>query len=61
MRIERDGPVTTVIIDRPEVRNAVDRPTAEALATLFSLSSATRMRESLFCGARAGRFAPAPI
>ena len=32
VRVERNGPVTTVIIDRPEVRNAVDRPTAEALA-----------------------------
>jgi enoyl-CoA hydratase len=30
-----DGPVAIVTIDRPEVRNAVDRPTAEALATAF--------------------------
>jgi len=35
VRIERDGPVTTVILDRPQVRNAVDRPTAEALASAF--------------------------
>jgi len=35
VRIERDGPVTTVILSRPEVRNAVDRPTAEALAAAF--------------------------
>jgi enoyl-CoA hydratase len=35
VRVERDGPVTTVIIDRPEVRNAVDRPTAAALAEAF--------------------------
>lgn len=35
VRIERKGPVTTVIIDRPERRNAVDRPTAEALADAF--------------------------
>ncbi len=35
VRIDRDGPVTTVTIDRPEVRNAVDRPTAEALADAF--------------------------
>jgi enoyl-CoA hydratase len=33
--IERSGPVTTVIIDRPEVRNAVDRETAGALADAF--------------------------
>ena len=30
-----DGPVTIVTIDRPEVRNAVDRPTAAALAEAF--------------------------
>jgi enoyl-CoA hydratase len=35
VRVERDGPVTTVILSRPEVRNAVDRPTAEALAAAF--------------------------
>jgi enoyl-CoA hydratase len=35
VRVERSGPVTTVVIDRPEVRNAVDRPTAEALADAF--------------------------
>jgi len=33
--IERDGPVTTVILARPDVRNAVDRPTAAALADAF--------------------------
>ncbi len=32
IRIEKNGPVITLIIDRPAVRNAVDRPTAEALA-----------------------------
>jgi enoyl-CoA hydratase len=35
VRIEREGPVTTVILSRPEARNAVDRPTAEALAGAF--------------------------
>src|SRR3954470_17675828 len=33
--IERDGPVTIVTIDRPEVRNAVDRDTAQRLADAF--------------------------
>ncbi|MDO8188426.1 crotonase/enoyl-CoA hydratase family protein [Conexibacter sp. JD483] len=33
--VERDGPVTTVILDEPAVRNAVDRATAEALADAF--------------------------
>jgi len=35
LRIEKNGPVTTVILDRPECRNAIDRPTAEALAEAF--------------------------
>ena len=35
VRIEYDGPVTTVVIDRPEARNAVDGPTATALADAF--------------------------
>jgi len=35
VRVERDGPVTTVILSRPDVRNAVDRPTAAALADAF--------------------------
>jgi len=35
VHIERDGPVTTIILDRPAARNAVDRPTAEALARAF--------------------------
>ncbi len=33
--IVRVGPVTTVVLDRPDVRNAVDRPTAAALADAF--------------------------
>jgi enoyl-CoA hydratase len=36
VRSEASGPVTTVIIDRPEVRNAVDGPTAAALAEAFA-------------------------
>ena len=35
VRVERDGPVSTVILDRPAVRNAVDGPTAAALAAAF--------------------------
>ncbi|EPH45845.1 putative 3-hydroxypropionyl-coenzyme A dehydratase [Streptomyces aurantiacus JA 4570] len=35
MRIERQGPVTTVVLSRPHVRNAVDGPTARALADAF--------------------------
>lgn len=35
VRVERDGPVYTVLLDRPERRNAVDGPTALALADAF--------------------------
>jgi enoyl-CoA hydratase len=35
VRYASDGPLAVVTIDRPEVRNAVDRPTAEALADAF--------------------------
>jgi enoyl-CoA hydratase len=33
--VERAGPITTVVIARPDVRNAVDRKTAELLADAF--------------------------
>lgn len=33
--MEKDGPVTTVVLSRPEVRNAVDRETAAKLADAF--------------------------
>jgi enoyl-CoA hydratase len=35
VRVESGGRVTTVILDRPAVRNAVDGPTAAALAAAF--------------------------
>jgi enoyl-CoA hydratase len=35
VRVEKNGPVTTVVLARPEVRNAVDEPTAAALAKTF--------------------------
>jgi len=35
IRYERRGPVAVVTVDRPAVRNAVDGPTAEALAGAF--------------------------
>lgn len=34
--VEQSGPVTTIVINRPERRNAVDPPTAEALRTAFA-------------------------
>lgn len=35
VRVEKAGPVTTVILNRPHARNAVDGPTARALADAF--------------------------
>jgi enoyl-CoA hydratase len=51
IRVETDGPVTTVILDRPEVRNAVDRPTAAALVTAFhAFEKDDRASVAVFCG-----------
>jgi enoyl-CoA hydratase len=36
VQVDRAGPVTTVILNRPDVRNAVDAPTAAALAEAFA-------------------------
>ena len=35
VRYETDGPIAIVTIDRPDVRNAVDGPTAAELAGAF--------------------------
>jgi enoyl-CoA hydratase len=35
VRVERHSPVATVVLDRTAQRNAVDRPTADALRTAF--------------------------
>ncbi|MEU8617919.1 crotonase/enoyl-CoA hydratase family protein [Streptomyces sp. NPDC048623] len=35
VRVERDGPVTTVVLSRPQARNAVDGPTAALLVDAF--------------------------
>lgn len=35
VRVEKNGPVTTVIMDRPQARNAVDGPTALELHAAF--------------------------
>ncbi len=40
VRSHSDGPVAVVTIDRPEVRNAVDGPTAEALSAAFDEAEA---------------------
>ena len=35
VRVEKSGPVTTVIVDRPEVKNAIDVEAAQQLADAF--------------------------
>src|SRR3954468_11873332 len=42
VRSEKTGPVTTVVLSRPEVRNAVDGPTARALAQAFRVFDSDR-------------------
>ena len=52
VRVERQGPVTTVVIDRPAVRNAVDRETAQALADAFRAFDADPgASAAVLCGA----------
>jgi enoyl-CoA hydratase len=49
---EKNGPVTTVIINRPEVRNAVDGPTAQALVEAFEAFEADeKARVAVLTGA----------
>ncbi len=52
VRVERSGPVTTIVLDRPEVRNAVDGPTADALAGAFRAFDADAgAAVAVLCGA----------
>ena len=53
VHIEKRDAVTTVILDRPEARNAIDRETADALAEAFRSFDAD-------CGGPTARSAPAP-
>ena len=54
--VEHDGPVTIVTLSRPAARNAVDRPTAEALASAFAAFDADPARSvAVFYGAN-GQF-----
>jgi enoyl-CoA hydratase len=56
VRTEVNGPVWTVILDRPEARNAVDGPTAAELADAFRRFDADESaRAAVLCGA-AGTF-----
>ena len=49
--VEKDGPVTIVTLSRPEVRNAVDRETAEELSAAFrAFESDTPARVAVLYG-----------
>ena len=51
VRVEKDGPVTTVIMNRPEVRNAVDHATALELQEAFlAFDADTEALVGVFCG-----------
>ena len=52
VRIERQGAVATVILERPEARNAVDPPTAARLAATFlEIERDNALRVSVLWGA----------
>src|SRR5436309_1094141 len=52
VRSETNGPVTTIILDRPARRNAVDPPTAAALRAAFRAFERDReARVAVLCGA----------
>ncbi len=52
VHVQRQGAVTTVVIDRPEARNAIDRPTAQALADAFREFDADPAQHvAVLCGA----------
>lgn len=52
VKIQNDGPVTTITINRPQARNAVDRPTAHALVEAFTaFDQDADARVAVFTGA----------
>lgn len=56
IHIEADGPIAIITIDRPEVANAIDRPTATALADAFrAFDSDDALSVAVFTGAN-GKF-----
>src|SRR2546426_5895061 len=61
VRRETNGPVTTIILDRPERRNAVDPPTAEALRAAFRAFDQDRTARVAVLWAPVGRSARATI
>src|SRR5207247_2714229 len=56
VRRETNGPVTTISLDRPERRNAVDPPTAEALRVAFRAFDPDRTARVAVRGGAGGTF-----
>ncbi len=56
VEVHREGPVTTVVLSRPGVRNAVDRAHAEALADAFRAFDADRSARVAVLWGSAGTF-----
>ncbi len=56
VRVETAGPVTTIVIDRPEVRNAVDPVTAEALRRAFDAFEADEAAQVAVLTGAGGHF-----
>jgi enoyl-CoA hydratase len=56
VRVSKDGPVTTVLIARPDVRNAIDYETSEALATAFRAFDADETARVAVLGGEGGTF-----
>lgn len=54
--VEKQGPVTIVTLNRPEVRNAVDRETAEALSAAFRAFDADASARVAVFGGDQGHF-----
>ena len=54
--VEQLGPVTVVTLDRPERRNAVDRPTAEALREAFAAFEADETAQVAVLTGAGGHF-----
>ena len=53
VHVERRGAVTTVVIDRPAARNAIDRATAQALADAFrDFDADPAQHVAVLCGAK---------
>ena len=51
VHVEKSGPVTTVVMERPNVRNAVDPATADALVAAFeSFDRDTEAKAAVFFG-----------